>query len=139
LDAALFEGAARGAVEDAMKSMRIGARLGGSYGLLCALVVFVGAFGLSEISALNESVADIAVQRWEKAHSAMEGLGIAGEQTVAVNALFLATDAADVQQQLARIETIRDKAAALVKTREGTLKSGRGKQLFEELDASRAR
>jgi methyl-accepting chemotaxis protein len=122
-----------------MRSLRIGARLGVSYALLCGLLVFLGAFALAEIANLDEAVAEIAVDRWDKAHAAMDGLALAGEQTGAVSALLFATDAAEIERRLARIEAIREKASAVVKTRETTLKSDRARQLFAELQATRAR
>jgi methyl-accepting chemotaxis protein len=122
-----------------MTKLRIGARLGLSYAALCALLVFVGAFGLTELSAMNDSVSDITGERWTKAQSAMGGLGLAAEQATAVNALFLAPDEAGARQALARIDTIREKASTLVKEREATLRTERGRQLFAELDAHRAR
>jgi methyl-accepting chemotaxis protein len=122
-----------------MKKLRIGLRLAISYATLCALLVLVGAFGIAEISALNDSVADIAVARWQKAQEAMQGLGLAGEQAAAVNALFLATDAAQVQQGLARIDAIRERASEVVKKREASLVTEHGKKVFAELDALRLR
>jgi methyl-accepting chemotaxis protein len=122
-----------------MKKLAIGVRLAVSYAALCALLVFVGAFGIAEISALNDSVADIAVHRWEKAQLAMQGLGLAGEQAAAVNALFLATDAVQTQQGLSRIDAIRERASEVVKRREAMLRSDQGKRTFEELDSLRAR
>ncbi len=121
-----------------MKKLRIGVRLALSYASLCALLVVVGAFGVAEIGALDTSVAEIAGDRWDRAHLAMQGLGLAGEQAAAVNALFLATDGAEIQRVLARIDQIRDRAGAVVKAREATLRSDRAKQLFARLDGLRS-
>jgi methyl-accepting chemotaxis protein len=122
-----------------MKKLRIGIRLAVSYSALCALLVVVGAFGITEIGTLDQSVADIAGDRWDKAHLGMQGLGLAGEQAAAVNGLFLTTDAAEMQRALTRIDQIRERASAVVKTREATLHSDSSKRLFTDLDALRGR
>ena len=122
-----------------MKKLRIGVRLALSYFSLCALLVVVGAFGLSEIGSLDQSVVDISGNRWDKAHLAMQGLGLAGEQAAAVNALFLASDAAEMQRNLSRIDQIRERASGVVKAREATLHVDAAKRLFAELDALRGR
>src|SRR6266545_3054508 len=51
---------------DRMKNLRIGVRLALSYTLLAAFLIFTGIFGLTEMSAMNESVSEIAGPRWEK-------------------------------------------------------------------------
>jgi methyl-accepting chemotaxis protein len=116
-----------------MGKLRIGIRLALSYSALCALLVIVGAFGITQLGAIDEVVAEIAGDRWEKAHLAMEGVGLAGEQAAAVNGLFLATNTAEVQRILGKIDQIRDKAGAVVKKREATVRSDRAKQLFARL------
>ena len=120
-----------------MKKLRIGVRLAISYGVLCALLVAVGASGLSQISAFNDEVDDITGDRWQKAQMAMQGLGLAGQQAAAVNELFLTTDAAEIERDLAHIEAIRAKASDLVGKREAVLRSERGRQVFKELGAFR--
>ncbi len=122
-----------------MKNLRIGVRLALSYTLLAAFLIFTGIFGLTEMSAMNESVSEIAGPRWEKAQMAMEGLGLAGEQGAAVNELFLTTDAKEMEQDLQTIDATREKASALVKRREAVVISARARDLLADLQATRTR
>ena len=122
-----------------MAKLRIGVRLAVSYGVLCALIVAVGAFGLTQISALNDEVTEITGDRWEKVQMGTQGLGLAGQQAAAVNELFLSTDAAEIQSTLARIDAIRAKATEIISRREAALRADRGREVFRQLDSFRAR
>ncbi|MGE5434800.1 MAG: methyl-accepting chemotaxis protein [Candidatus Doudnabacteria bacterium] len=121
-----------------MKKLRIGVRLAISYGFLCALLVALGVFGLSQVSGVNDEVVEITGDRWDKAQMAMQALGLAGAQAAAVNELFLAKDRAEIESGLARIEDIRARASEIVKRREATLRSDRAKELFRRLGTFRA-
>jgi methyl-accepting chemotaxis protein len=136
-------GAAPGAAaiqgEGAMERLRIGARLAVSYGVLCGLLVLVGAFGVYQVSALDRSVQEIAVERFGSVQVSMRGLALAAEQTTAVNALFLAVNPAELPELLRRVDVIRERASAAVKGLEATHLDGRERQLLGELAGIRGR
>jgi methyl-accepting chemotaxis protein len=122
-----------------MRNLRIGIRLGLSYTLLTLFLVLVGAFALSENRALDEKMEEITGFRWRNLEMTMKGLALTGDQIIAVNALFLATDQAEIQRWLATIDQIREKGAENARHREEAARSDRAKQLLRELQAARTR
>jgi methyl-accepting chemotaxis protein len=122
-----------------MTSLRIGIRLGLSYALLTLLLVSLGSFALAEIRAMDDHVIEITGRRWQNAQMTTKGIELTGEQLAAVNALFLSTDATEIQRWLATIDGIRERGAENFRRRQEAAHAERAKELLREVEAARTR
>jgi methyl-accepting chemotaxis protein len=129
---------ARHVAEGSMTKLRIGTRLALGFSLLIAVLVGVGALGLSRMAHINENLDEVAVERWGKAQIATEGANRAQLQASLIGQLFLARDAADQRRILDAMDENRRAAVALVERRQANVVQVHARELLEKVKEARA-
>ncbi len=122
-----------------MKGLSIGSRLILSFAVLIVLLVGVGWLSLSRMAALDESLEEVASKRWTQVRLSQDAMHRAEENSRLTLAMFLVTDRAELDRLLAQQEENRRTINALMSRIEGALEHARGKSLFADVKALRAR
>jgi methyl-accepting chemotaxis protein len=122
-----------------MGNLKIGTRLGLSFGALVVLMFALGSFALDRMHRLDEANDDIAHKRFHKVQLAQTGLStVNANARITVN-LLLTTDAAERDQLVARQKDQSNEITAISKDIEDSLESPHEKELFASVVAARGR
>src|SRR5690606_33222706 len=119
------------------KNMKIGTRLALGFGLVLVFLVVVSLLGINRLSTLNESIKEMAEDRYPKtewANNIIDGLNI--NARASRNAL-LRTNEQDIAKELDRIKEARAIIVENMKHLEDTVRSEQDRQVLAKAQNAR--
>jgi methyl-accepting chemotaxis protein len=124
-----------------LQNLRIGARLGGAFGLLVLFLVAVAAAGLYGARTIDDKVKFLLADKWPKVVYANDLIDLANAN--AINTSYVALLAGrpgaeeDVKRRVDLMVAASEKAVKVLKDLERSVNSAKGKELFANIVNSR--
>ncbi len=121
-----------------MRNLRIGVRLGLSYSVLVAFILVTGWVGFHHVGEVNDRLAKVAGERWQKAQEIYDVVSATDEAILQIHRAFLIADPEETKRSLARFEEARLAITGKISRIEATIEEGRGRELFDRMKVTRA-
>ncbi|MFA6313474.1 MAG: methyl-accepting chemotaxis protein [Sterolibacterium sp.] len=121
------------------KNMKIGMRLGLGFGLVLILLAVIAFLGITRMASINDSVEDIAKNKWPKVVLLEAGLAGVNEIGIATRDMVLADSKDSRQQAKDRILSGRAAIGKAWETLKPTLNQPKGMEMMNQILDSRER
>jgi len=121
------------------KNMKIGVRLGLGFGLVLILLAAIAFLGITRMASINDSVEDIAKNKWPKVVLLETGLAGVNQIGLAARDMVLADSKEQQQQAKELILSGRASIGKAWETLKPTLNQPKGMEMFNQILESRER
>ncbi|HJV86087.1 MAG TPA: methyl-accepting chemotaxis protein [Noviherbaspirillum sp.] len=120
-----------------LKHMRIGTRLGMSFGLVCLVLIAVLLLGISRLGNLNAGTELIVNDRYPKVVWAYSAIGEVNQIARSMRNAIIFTDPETIRKELGTIETSKGKIKESVEKLDKAITSAKGKELLKGIADAR--
>ena len=121
------------------KNMKIGARLGLSFGVVCLLLAGVLFLGISRMGNLNDGTETIVHDRYPKVVASYTMIGELNQIARAMRNVIIFTDADTVKKEIAKIEAAKAGIKENLDKLEKSIASAKGKELLKAVQDVRGK
>jgi methyl-accepting chemotaxis protein len=112
------------------KNMKIGLRLGLSFGLILAMLAAVGVYAILHVNELNSSIEIVVKDRMVKARQCQSLVNNTNIAARVLRNMILLDDASKIKEEMTRLDELSADNTRIYDSLEATIKSEEGKKLL---------
>ena len=121
-----------------LSGMRLSVRLGAAFAVIVVLMIIVGGYSISRMTAFDAKIGELIDDKWPKTVMLNDAKGHANAIARAMRNMILIDDPQEVQKEARRIIDAREAIAKCLDELSKSVRSESGKELFNAVTEARA-